>query len=68
MRLDAVERAAWNKLRCKPHGKMDEPAMGSLDERLDIIIRRLGGTTTKPRMTYELRTQIADCRLPDAAF
>lgn len=44
-RFTAAERAQWRKR--EPYGT--EPALGTLDERLGIIIRRQGGLTGTPR-------------------
>lgn len=39
-----------------------EPALGTLDERLDIIIRRHGGRTGPVRLTPAERRQLDECR------
>lgn len=49
-RCNAAERAAFNAKRIRAgYGDVilrgQEPALGTLDERLGIIVRRLGGQT-----------------------
>lgn len=39
-----------------------EPAMGTLDERLDIIIRRLGGRTGPIKLTPDERRLVESYR------
>lgn len=60
-RCNAAERAAF---KAKRIGGIDhtsqgqEPALGSVDERLSILIRRLGGRTSPlPRLTDAEREQ-----------
>lgn len=40
--------------------RWQEPALGTLDERLGIILRRLGGRTAAPRPTEEERAEYAE--------
>ena len=51
---------AWNTLGSRSR---TEPALGTLDERLGIIVRRLGGRTGPVRATARERQDYADwCR------
>lgn len=63
VRCTPAERAAFKRLHIHGTGQCDEPALGSLDERLGIIIRRLGGRTTTPRLTRYEREQLAEARI-----
>jgi hypothetical protein len=53
-RCTPAERKVFNSRRCSDgHGgyvRETEPALGTLDERLGIIVRRLGGTTKLSRI------------------
>lgn len=60
-RCNAAERAAFKVKRIHgidPRTQGQEPALGSVDERLGILVRRLGGRTAPlPRLTEAEREQ-----------
>lgn len=58
-RLTAQERRTLNRM----YGNPQEPALGTVDQRLGILVRRLGGHTRPPRMTERERRDYAEwCR------
>jgi hypothetical protein len=63
VRCTEAERAAFKRwVIPQGYGRVQirchEPALGTLDERLGIIVRRLGGRTTPlPRLTAAERDQ-----------
>lgn len=54
-RCNTAERAALTRIRFRLHDGTTqavlEPALGTLDERLGIIIRRLGGHTHRKHLS-----------------
>lgn len=66
-RCNAAERAAFQRLRIQVSSgqvmRCDEPALGTVDQRLDIIIRRLGGRTKLAPLTEAERAEFEACRI-----